>query len=732
MWLVILLFLLLYWLLYSPYYSFNTTVHKTVEDSLLSSLPPSRAPPPYTYFFGPKENDQLTLSASYGGAWTFSIGDHYIFDRHRISEADDCLGKPNGFMLNARGKTLYDAMLKKKLPNDALEYRRNFYFLCDHDAVRQIFACPPGTSFRNSDCHAIESCIDRENGFVIADPTDREHYRVCLDGKPVRKRCQPDTFFWKDTCRSLDSEMCESEIFVIHKKKYIRCGEEENRHRGVVEECPENTSILGSWKSCERDDCVGIPDEFRKPMTSITRGPFMYSPGYHVCRENRIVETVTCPTEWNAGHSRGDDLTRLPTVFDAKRQACRVPSFCENVFSAPGTEAIVPVHEFTKHVPKWSHAAFFDSVAGYRCATEGGENKKARFALEPGKRIIDNAVVSACEGQASRTKIPIADRTDAFYDCESQKVIECSGSDSLFDGEQCRKPIKHAHSYKNVSFFRLTGLSHRNDWLEPFPPRNNSSTCLEEGVAYFPDYDVCLVPECSAYPFLKQIPKGLYIFLLDHICMYDTNSNTIKRKRHFFGSDRKLDFWNQRSIPKTDPESDCVFGQNLESGNFFLDSTLYVTCNLNQPFVFCPSASTRGIALGPDDTYACLSRDSSYEIQVDANTTITCLTEQIDYFQIEEQSHYLVNGKKELGTEIRHPSTGLRNVSVLLAWEEKYTFWSDCPYVVWYRKLPTYPPNVHLEKNSLVSGTLSSSKNWLIPVKLPNHTVEESIETKFY
>lgn len=766
MWLVILLFLLLYWLLYrSPPFLIKTLskVDKEEEEEeglVLSSLQPSstRPPPPYTYFFEQaKEDGQLTLSASYGGSWNFSINEDYIFDRYQISESDACSGKPNGFIMKVRGKALYDTILKKKLfPSssssliayDAMEYIRrgyDFYFQCDHDIVRQLYACPPGggnSSFRKDDCHAIDSCIDRENGFVLADPTDRTYYRVCVDEKPVRKRCQPDTFFWMDACRplvsnALFSEMCESEHFVIpiHKKKYIRCvvEEEENsngggpKYRGVIEECPENTSILGSWKSCKRDDCVGVPNEIRKPMTAVTREPFVYSPGYYVCRENRIAETVKCPTEWHPGTSRGDNLTQLPTVFDAKRQTCSVPSFCENVFSVPGKETVVPVHEFTKRVSKWTYAAFFDSVAGFRCE----EKKKIRFALEPGKRIMGNAVVSACGGLDSRTKIPIGDRIDAYYDCESQSVIECDGPDSIFDGERCRKIIKNAHSYKNIPFFRLTGLSHLNDWLEPFPSRPNSSNCMneQENVIYFSDYDVCSVPECNAYPFLKQMPKDMYFFLPDgkHICTYNSISNTIRRKRHFFGPSRKLDFWNQRSVPRTDDsESDCEFGQNMESGNFFLDNTIFVTCNEKQPFVFCPAASTRGIALGgPYDTYACVPRDSAYEIHVDANETISCLTKQVEYFQIEEESHYLVNGKEELGSEFRNPSSGFRNVFPLT--EENFTFWSDRSYVVRYRKLPTYPPNVHLEKNSLASGTLSLSNNWLIPIDLPKHIVEESI-----
>lgn len=747
MWLVILLFLLLYWLLYSPYdFPFGTVSNnnnidnnETIDDSLLSSLQSSR--PPYTYVFESTDSQNLTISASYGGSWTFSIGDRYTFDarRNRISESDECLGRPNGFKLKVEGKTLYETLLKKKLidgifetliAEDILEYFRRgyeFYFLCDHGTVRQFYACAPGD---REDCHAIDSCVDRDDGTVFPDPTDRQYYRVCVAEKPVRKRCQPETFFWKDACRPPHSDMCESEqyVFPINKKKYIRC----DREVGVVvEECPENTSII-SGSSCERDDCVGVPDEFRKPMEFVARGPFVYSPGYYVCRGNRIVETATCPAEWNPVTSLGDDLTALPTVFDTKRQACSVPSFCENVFSSVPEGVVVPVHEFSKRVSDWKYATFFDSVAGYRCE----ESEKTRFVLEPGKRIIGNAVTSAC-GQDSRTKIPIGDRTDAYYDCESEKVVACD-PDSIFDGERCKKSIQRAHSYKNMPFFRLTGLSRRNDWMEPFPSRSSSSTCLQEqeGVTYFPQYDVCLVPECSAFPFLKQLPKGLFFFLPDgeHICTYNAATNTIKRKRHFFGSGRKLHFWKQRSVPRTDAVSDddCAFGQNLESGNFLLDSTIYVTCDPKQPFVFCPSASTRGIALTPYGTsYACLPRDSAYEIQVEANETLSCLTEQVEYFQIEEESRYLVDGKEEFGSESRNPSSGLRNIFVLPS-DEKFTFWSDRPYVVRYRKLPTYPPDVHLEKSALVSGMFSSSNNWLIPVDLPNHTVEESIEKEFY
>lgn len=790
------MFLLLYWFLYSPYdipFNKENAVSKTVDEqdeepqrspeetsTLLSSLPlsSSRPPLPYTYFFGKTESDRLTLSASYGGSWTFSVNDRYNFDgiRNQIRESDDCFGKPNGYKLEVRGKTLYDYIIKKKLINglfriptsssesaprdliahDTLEYirkRYDFYFQCRHDTVHQLYACPPGTAFRDGNCHAIDSCVDRENGFVIADPADRRYYRVCLNERPVRKRCQPETFFLMDTCRSLDSEennsflseMCESENFVfpIHKKKYIQCilnGKDDSgrpKYRAVVKECSENMSLLEPWKTCERDDCVGMPDSFKKPMATITRGPFVYSPGFYVCRENRIVETIQCPSEWNHGTSRGDNLTRLPTVFDTGRQTCSVPSFCENVFSAPGANVIVPVHEFTKHVPKWKYAAFFDSVAGYQCTPKGREEEvKTRFVLEPGKRIIGNTVLSACD-RDSKIHIPIGDRFDAYYDCKSQKVIKC-GPDSFFDGETCQKSIMYAHSYKNIPFFRLTGLSHRNDWMEPFRSKLIPSTaCLkeQEGLTYFPQYDVCSVPECSAYSFLKQMPTGLFFFLPDsnNTCTYHAHSNTIRRKRYDFGLNKKLDFWRQVPVPKTDTisEDDCSSGQKLKSGNFFLDSTIFITCNPQQPFVFCPSASTQGIAQTSDGTYACLSPDTAYEIHVEANETISCLNEQVTSIQIEEKSHYLVDGKKELGSDIRNPSTGARDIFVLAS-GQTFTFWSDGPYTVRYLKLPTYPPNVHLESNKIVKGTLPSSLKTNEPLDLPHHIVEESIEKEIY
>lgn len=792
MWLVILMFILLYWFLYSPYdIPFNKENVETIdkleqikqppEDTsvFLSSLSSSSSRPPYTYFFGKAESaDRLTLSASYGGSWTFSVDDRYNFDgiRNQIRVSDDCFGKPNDYKLEVRGKKLYDYILKKKLidglfriptsssesiprnlvAHDTLEYIRNgydFYFQCHRDTIHQLYACPPGTAFRDGDCHAIDSCVDRENGFVIPDPADRRYYRVCLNEKPVRKRCKPETFFWMDACRSLDSdgnnsllsEMCESEhfIFPIHKKKYIRCIPDgknysgRSKYRGVVEECPENTSLLKPSKTCERDDCVGMPDSFLKPIAVITRGPFVYSPGFYVCRENRIVETVMCPSNWNLGNSRGDDLTGLPTVFDRSQQTCSVPSFCENVFPAPGTNVTVPVHEFTKHVPKWRYAAFFDSVAGYQCTRKGREEEtKTRFVLEPGKRIIGNTILSAC-GRDSRIHIPIGDRIDAYYDCESQKVVKCAPN-SFFDGETCRASITHAHSYKNIPFFRLRGLSHRNDWMEPFRPKlAPSNDCLkeQEGVIYFPQYDVCSVPECKAYPFLKQIPKGLFFFLPDgdHICTYHIHSNTIRRKRYDFGLYKKLDFWRQSPVPKTDAisEDDCLSGEKLKSDHFFLNSTIYTTCQLEQPFVFCPSASTQGIAQTSDGTYACLSRDTAYEIRIEANETISCVNEQVDFVQIEEKSRYLVNGKEEPGSDTRNASIGTRNISVLTS-DETFTFWSDRPYTVRYLKLPTYPPNVYLENNKPVKGTFPSFLKTNEALDLPDHIIEESIEKEFY
>lgn len=55
---------------------------------------------------------------------------------------------------------------------------------------------------------------------------------------------------------------------------------------------------------------------------------------------------------------------------------------------------------------------------------------------------------------------------------------------------------------------------------------------------------------------------------------------------------------------KTIQAETCTFGQKLKTGNFIWDSAVYATCDMDQPFVFCPSPHTTKL-LREKNVYAC-------------------------------------------------------------------------------------------------------------------------------
>ena len=736
MWLVILLFFFAYWLLYSSHYPFARPLATAAEDENVSSLPPSSTATkhalPYSFSLIKNGPRNVTVSASYGGSWTFGWDDddRYAFGDDRVFETDDCFGKPDGSKLRAEGRPLHN-YVRRRLDPSFIAHGFQFYFHCDRDRIRGLYACPAGQkAFRDEECYPVDICTaDMENGRTFPDPSDKSYYRVCVDGKSIRKRCKPDTFFWTDRCRSARDICSETNFFHINAKKYIRC----DGDRSIVEECPENTARLASWSACDADVCVGVPDEFRKPMAEISSGPFVYSPGYYVCRDHRVAETITCPSEWNPAKSRGDDLTHLPKVFDLRRRACAVPSLCENVRPSDPSTVVVPVHEFTKRVPEWHYSRIFDSTVGFRCSEDG---KKTRFALEPGQRIVDHTVKWACDYDAA-TRIPVGDRIDAYYDCEAKKTIDC-GPESVFDGERCKKRLARAHSFKNFPFFRTGGLSHRNDWMEPFEAKARpQALAVSEEDDFVSQYDVRSDPDCVAYAFLKQMPRNRFFFLPDgkHICRYNPHLDKIVKKTYDIGP-RKLHFWSQRLVPLTEEDEDCHFGHKLESGDFFMDSTVYVTCDTRQPFVFCPSASTRKIdRVGKDGPCACVPDDAVHSILA-VDGTHTFLTTQIEQIHVEKESSYEIDDGKTSSIEYDNDD-GFRTV-VALTLDETFKFWSDRPYTVYYRRLPTYPPNVFLENQTLTTGShfphlgywIRKMKETDRPLALPKHDIEESIGYK--
>ena len=703
MWLVIvLLFFLAYWLLYSPHHPFKRKQAIVDNQKFISSLPPSSSlATSYTYSLIQNHSRNVTISASYGGSWTFEWDDdRYAFGEGRVFETDDCFGKPDGSKVLARQLSDYKGL------DPSYEY----FFYCDQNRIRGLYVRLQG----HLEFHPVADCSAPYQ--LYPDPVNKSYYLECEDGKPMRKECPPDTFFWIDACENV-SEICvESKLptVFINNKTFINCVDKTR-----VEQCPENTVRLPTWPTCELDSCLGVSDEKIRKMSNISMGPFVYSPGYFVCRDHRVVESITCPSEWNPAKSHGDDLTRLPKVFDPQLNRCSEPHFCVNVRSSDET-TVVPVHEFTKHVQNWPYSELFDSTIGYRCLS----GTKIRFVLEPGQKILNYTIVSACDN-GTATKVPIGDRVDAYYDCQSGKTIEC-GPGKIFSGKGCRNRIAHAHTFKNYPLFRTRGLSRRNNWMKPFEV---SSSVLNP--TFVSNYGAIIDSDCEAYAFLKQIPKDRFFYLPDgkHLCKYSRKLNKILKKP--YDTTKKLHFWSQRLVPITEKDEVCEFGRRLDSGDFYLDSTVYATCTKDQPFVFCPSTSTHGIDRAPNGTFACVPENHVHWTRLEG--TQTFLTWAIDHIEVHMDGIYKIDEGET--AKLEHVSDGRKTV-VVLSRNEFFMFWSNRPYVVYFRRLSTYPPNVYLENQKL--KTVSSDPNmwyWIrkrketkLPFKLPDHTVEESIK----
>lgn len=65
-----------------------------------------------------------------------------------------------------------------------------------------------------------------------------------------------------------------------------------------------------------------------------------------------------------------------------------------------------------------------------------------------------------------------------------------------------------------------------------------------------------------------------------------------KKLPHRIKKPYNLDYWRQKQSLKIDL---CVSGEKIQSNDFLLHSTVYTTCNEEQPFVFCPSNETASI-----------------------------------------------------------------------------------------------------------------------------------------
>lgn len=534
--------------------------------------------------------------------WKVDLPNEFKIQDETITLGDVCHGQPNGFRVLATGKPLYEYLKRDKTLENNVQFESNatttlrdkrvFYFTCQGSQIDKLHMCPPGHLFTNQQCEPIQPCSGEKDGKRFANPYELNLYYECEKGTRAAKKCPSDEIFMHDKCVNTSdaSVYCQfhKEPKILNSKTLLVCRD----NQMTYDTCPEGFRYFDT-AVCESDACFNIPDGTLIPLPDQQNGPFTFSPGYRVCMGGKVEGVNMCSPNWDPYLSEGDDLTHLPLVFDGKK--CSVPSFGKNVHSTD-PEIVVPAYHFLKHVPNWKYSSQMDRVTGY----EFKETRK-RVHLDPGQRINKRFKrESACDNTVQ--KVPMGGQPDAYYDCQTETVEKCPAN-HYFDTKLCQPRRENVFSFEGLDFFSFDSLSISN-WIKPWNYKLPTKTC-EASETYLEAFNVCSHPECAKYPFLSLIPSFKLSLEDGSQCLME-NERLIKKE-----SLEKRLYWSQRPVEKTydDP---CEPGNRLRSGNFVWDSTIYMTCDENEPFLFCPSSSTTGIELIQGKKFACMAPSMSF------------------------------------------------------------------------------------------------------------------------
>lgn len=648
--------------------------------------------------------------------WEAPLPDLIRMDNGKFSSRDVCFGQPDGSKQLATGQSLYENVQNYQLIQDEPHFESNalttaqdkhmFYFTCKDSRIHQLHMCPPGHVFKHDACQPIDACHDQRDGTRFADNYSIQSYFECHQNTAIHKRCPTDKVFLHDHCASSTESAlyCQfhTEPKILDSKTLLLCQD----HKATYETCPPGFRYFDK-PYCESNVCDGQRDGDLVPMPKVNDGPFTYSQGFMGCENNKIVSVEYCPGHWDPHMSKGDNLTHLPQVFDGKK--CAIPSFCDNVTSSD-PDTIVPVHRFTKKVQNWKYSSLLDSLAGYKC--EGGGKK--RVNMEPGNRINKRFKgETACDGVIE--KVPIPGRPDAFYDCQ-KAFWELCPPDHYFDAETCVPRIPNAFSYNGIDFFTFNSLRVDN-WMPPWDYNKKplATPCREPESVWMELYNICSHPDCTKYPFLSQISYELTLRDGSQCVFRESDRRLVKTDP----LNTPYLYWNQRKM-LNEPDT-CIPGKNIESGHFVWDSTIYMTCDENQPFLFCPSSDTRGVL--NKDGYACVP--SSMRSIIPPNTKVEFTSNEVKFIRpLQTDTIVLINNKDEL-----IPKDGFINP------QNAFTLETIAQGVqVEYQHRVSYPPNTYVMEDGTIRG-FNNNRGYIMkldgftrkPIEFPKYDIKKSI-----
>lgn len=682
--------------------------------------------------------------------WKQTFQAPYMAENDRVYVIDECYNQPDHSHVLAKGKSLYDYMKNDKLdgsskgsvPNHVKDIiqdpSRVFYFQCMKNRIDSLHVCQPGSAFDSQKCTPVNPCTSQKYPGAIADASDSQFFFWCDGkGKADRQKCPDGTSFLHDSCRQINNfqTFCKSNPKTGYLKlddlNWIEC---DSAGHPEMFKCPPETVLIGPAQ-CQSNACRGRNDGDRvaMPVDPTSYFPFRFSPGFYECQDGQINKTVYCSDEkWDTFNTKGEDVTSLPRVFDGKK--CSDPELCENVVLNSSSDYIVPSHHFTKYVNNWESSMFFDEVVGYRCVN----HKKQKIVAPPGKFIKFHKFEWACS-EPNVTKVVVGEQHDSYYDCSTKQVVKC-GLEEFFDARKCQKLHPFHHKFENVGIFRLDNLATHDDWLIPWdysqkahpyskPPK---PPCTSPESEYLHGYNICSHPDCAKYAQVLFF-SGIWDFPIiaedGKTCF---RSNELLKKSKETTVKTGFDFWNQRGEPEigthTKPKpltEGCTFGKKVESGYFQRDSTLYMTCDLKQPFVFCPSVRTEGI-VNVEGVYACVPpKETILQPGIVAKfAKNTC--EKI--IPLDINTTVFFDGNKA----VPYP---LNFTAFPMPANKAFTLEVTKPVKLIYSRRLTYPPNVWEENRTLHKVT---PKNYNYVMRLstwtnkaltfPTHKVIDEIE----
>lgn len=622
--------------------------------------------------------------------WTLSLTENYYWQLDKIVEKDKCFNAVNDSTVRAEGKLLYDYIQNNiliadnylgNLSHSIFHSSRLFYFKCRDNKIESLHSCPSGTILNHKvKCEAIHNCTNQPDNLKFPDMNSKFRYFECIQEKTVSKICPAGELFEYDTCIA-PTNICavQPDAYVkdINRTTFMKCVNGQPQ----IFNCPPNMYALNG--NCENEVCENV-HQGMVPI-KIDNGSFEYALRYGECVKGQLSQIFECPENWDS-HLTNVNILHLPQVFDPMANACTKPILCENV-KLTDPNVIIPQYAFAKYLKNWSFAHLFDLVRGYKC---DANDNRIEVTLQPGELILNfqkTKIVSKRYG-----KIPTLNPA-VYFDTASQMTHTCP-QNSFFNGVECQMKIPNAFTFRHLDIFKMDNL-YINEWMLPRVSEIASTTVVCDPDFQPMDFiNACVHKKCFPYQFLHQVRGSIKI---DNRYECVRIGSDIVKHEYRNPLNLELEFWNQRLA--VNPEDLCTFGTKIKTGNFVLDSTIYMTCDRQQPFVFCPSSLTETIQ-DISGIYACLPKDAVYESTIPSQLKIQLYLNEILNISIPENSNVTIN-----------TVTFFYNVNTTLTVEEmkrKFQvqnvfcdFESDNTAIVHFKKLPTNPENTYLENRSL-------------------------------